>query len=236
MALRPEVLHQEGLTIKISVVRHVIPAPDCLSLRPIKTDREALEELFSCCRVRLYNTAFKILGNRDDAEDALQDGLLAAYRNRYRFEGRSQFSTWLTRIIVNVALMRRRRDRFDRIVSIDQNFGQEDQPIAARFLDPRPNPEEIYVWQEQLEHIERLLHCVPTVDRQAFWLRHIKGLKVREVAEIVGIPVGTLKSQLHRARRRLRKVATNVRHSGEALHSSRAGRSPGMYQGRAFRR
>ncbi len=223
------------MTINISAVRHTIPAPDRLALRPINIDREALDELFSLYRVRLYNTALKILGNRDDAEDALQDGLLAAYRNLNRFEGRSQFSTWLTRIIVNVALMKRRRDRFERIISIDQNIGQEDQPVAGWFPDPRPNPEEIYVWQEQVELIERLLNCVPTVDRRMFWLRHIKGLKIREVAAIMGIPVGTLKSQLHRARRRLRKVVTNIRNSGQAPLRKQLKSGQAMYESGAYR-
>ncbi len=71
-------------------------------------DEQAVEALFRRYQRPLFQTALRVLGNTEDAEDALQDGLLSAYRNLKRFEGRSQFSTWLTRIVINAALMRRR--------------------------------------------------------------------------------------------------------------------------------
>src|SRR2546423_10663987 len=71
-------------------------------------DQQAVEALFRRYQRPLFQTALRVLGNTEDAEDALQDGLLSAYRNLKRFEGRSQFSTWLTRIVINAALMRRR--------------------------------------------------------------------------------------------------------------------------------
>ena len=71
-------------------------------------DEQAVETLFRRYQRPLFQTALRVLGNTEDAEDALQDGLLSAYRNLNRFEGRSQFSTWLTRIVINAALMRRR--------------------------------------------------------------------------------------------------------------------------------
>src|SRR6202041_2481992 len=73
-----------------------------------KGDSQAVETLFRRYQRPLFQTALRVLGNTEDAEDALQDGLLSAYRNMKRFEGRSQFSTWLTRIVINAALMRRR--------------------------------------------------------------------------------------------------------------------------------
>src|SRR5262250_1432201 len=81
--------------------------------QPINNNREALDELFARNRGRLLRAARKVLGNPYDAEDALQDGLLAAFRNLSGFRGRSQFSTWLTRIVVNAALMRLRRIRLE---------------------------------------------------------------------------------------------------------------------------
>src|SRR6266852_4708743 len=86
-----------------------VPVPDDqLIARARRGDQEALETLFARNNRALYQTALRLLGNPEDAEDALQEGLLAAYRNLRRFEGRSQFSTWLTRIVINAALMRRR--------------------------------------------------------------------------------------------------------------------------------
>ena len=71
-------------------------------------DAQAIETLFRRYQRQLFQTALRVLGNAEDAEDALQDGMLSAYRNLKRFEGRSQFSTWLTRIVINAALMKRR--------------------------------------------------------------------------------------------------------------------------------
>src|SRR4029453_15126353 len=81
-------------------------------------DSQAVETLFARYHGPLFKTALLVLGNAEDAEDALQDGLLSAYRNLKRFEGRSQFSTWLTRIVINAALMRRRSARSGPAVSL----------------------------------------------------------------------------------------------------------------------
>src|SRR5215831_15112810 len=100
---------EDGLELKTNLENpHVI---DPVVRQPIDNNREALDELFARYRGRLYQTARKVLGNSDDAEDALQDGLLSAFRNLSQFKGRSQFSTWLTRVVVNAALMRLRQIR-----------------------------------------------------------------------------------------------------------------------------
>ena len=85
-----------------------------------KGDSQAVEALFRRYHRPLFQTALRVLGNAEDAEDALQDGLLSAYRNLNRFEGRSQFSTWLTRIVINAALMRRRSAKARPAVSLDE--------------------------------------------------------------------------------------------------------------------
>ena len=87
--------------------------------RGLKGDARALDALFARNTRALYQTAFRVLGNPEDAEEALQEGLLSAYRNLPRFERRSQFSTWLTRIVINAALMRRRSKRSRPAVSLD---------------------------------------------------------------------------------------------------------------------
>ena len=205
--------------------REAIPTRDHLLPQPIDDEREAFEELFSRCRIRLYNTALRLLKNHGDAEDALQDGVLSAFRNLSGFEGRSQTSTWLTRIVINAALMHRRQRRSNLIVPMDQSLGQDEQPLAGRIPDPLPDPEEMYARQEQLQVVKRTLQTMPEVNLRAWWLRHVQGLTIKEVAEIIGVPEGTLKSQFCRARRRLRKEAAETGQTQEALHCSRAWRS-----------
>jgi RNA polymerase sigma-70 factor, ECF subfamily len=174
---------------------------------------EALDSMFSRHRRRLYNAALRVLGNSDDAEDALQDGLLSAFRNLSGFKGRSQFSTWLTSIIINAALMRLRRMRLEVMTSsINQKLRPEEEPLANRIPDPRPNPEEMYTRQERLQILEQQLQSLPAAYRQAVRLCQVQGMSYKEAAEALGLPIGTLKSQLHRARLQLSREVARARH------------------------
>jgi RNA polymerase sigma-70 factor, ECF subfamily len=173
-------------------------------------------------RARLYQTAHRVLGNSDDAEDALQDGLLAAFRSLSGFKGRSQFSTWLTRIVVNAALMRLRRIRPEGMTfSIDRKLAPAEQQLAGRIPDPGPNPEERFARQERLQILERKLRTLQTTYRQAVWLCGVQGMGIREAAEALGLPIGTLKSQLHRARLRLSEEVAQARPAQRVLQPSR---------------
>lgn len=164
-------------------------------------DQEALGQLFSRCGRQLYGTAFRVLRSREDAEDAVQDGLLAATRTLRSFEGRSKFSTWLTRVVVNAALMRRRKIRGYAITSIDEQSREEQGfSLAAKIADSRPDPEQAYAQEEQLRMVKQCLETLPPSYRSALWLRDIEGMSTQEAAEMLRISEGTLKSRLHRAR------------------------------------
>src|SRR5580698_4674338 len=93
--------------------------------RGLNGDARALDALFARNTRALYQTALRVLGSPEDAEEALQEGLLSAYRNLPRFERRSQFSTWLTRIVINAALMRRRSKRSRPAVSLDESSEEQ---------------------------------------------------------------------------------------------------------------
>src|SRR5216683_3338221 len=154
-------------------------------------DSQAVETLFRRYHRPLFQTALRVLGNAEDAEDALQDGLLSAYRNLKRFEGRSQFSTWLTRIVINAALMRRRSAKARPAVSLDEELREM---ISAN-----------------LDELSPLL-------RTAFVLREMEGYSTGEAARKLGVTENTLKARLWRARhqlaerlgRRLRRISDDV--------------------------
>ncbi len=146
--------------------------------RALVGDSNALSTLFTRYGKRLYRTSFSLLRNKEDAEDALQDGLLSAYMNLRSFEGRSQFATWLTRVVTNAALMKRRRLRTRPSLSLDE-FDATD--VAPRLSINQLSP--------------------PL--RSAFRLRHIQGLSTREAARAEGVKISVIKSRLLRARRRL---------------------------------
>jgi RNA polymerase sigma-70 factor, ECF subfamily len=183
---------------------------DSLLHRALSHDREALNELFSFYRNRLYRTLLRLLRNPDDAEEVVQEALFAAFRNLSTFNGQSQFFTWLTRIGINAALMRLRRNRPKVITSVDQEQADKDEVSAGSFADPGPNPEQMYARKERLAIIEDLLRNMPAHYRKALWLRDVEGMSMKQAAKALGIPTGSLKSQLHRARRNLRKQAAEV--------------------------
>src|ERR1700688_5201095 len=147
------------------------PDEAALLRRAIAGDHTALELLFARNNRALYQTALRLLGNPEDAEDALQEGMLAAYRNLRRFEGRSQFSTWLTRIVINAALMRRRSQRAHPAVSLDETPREDELPASERFADSGPNPEQVFVSTELREIISENLDELSPLLRTAFVLR-----------------------------------------------------------------
>ena len=98
--------------------------------RTLPGDSTALSLLFACERTRLYRAAFSILRNKEDAEDALQIGMLSAYTNLSSFEGRSSLATWVTRIVLNTALMNRRKQRARAQLSLDEAICDQPQTWA----------------------------------------------------------------------------------------------------------
>ena len=176
---------------------------DQLIERGLNGDARALDALFARNTRALYQTAFRVLGNPEDAEEALQEGLLSAYRNLPRFERRSQFSTWLTRIVINAALMRRRSKRARPAVSLDDFVIEGELPLAERFADDGPNPEQLYAGTELGDRMNKKLAEISPLLRKAFWLREIVGLSAEEAAHVLGVSRNTLKARLWRARQEL---------------------------------
>ena len=169
----------------------------------LKGNQAALEALFARHSGALYQSALKLLGNPEDAEDALQEGMLSAFKNLRRFEGRSKFSSWLTRIVINAALMRLRSQRAHQTVSADQPLGEAELTLAEQLADPAPDPERLYARKELRRLLDRNLTELSPDMRTAVLLRDIEGLSTQEAAEALGVPENTLKSRLHRARLQL---------------------------------
>lgn len=166
-------------------------------------DEQAVEALFRRYQRPLFQTALRVLGNAEDAEDALQDGLLSAYRNLRRFEGRSQFSTWLTRIVINAALMRRRSAKARPAVSLDETPREDELPATERFADNGPTPEQVFANTEIREMISENLDELSPLLRTAFVLREVQGYSTGEAAKKLGVTENTLKARLWRARHQL---------------------------------
>jgi RNA polymerase sigma-70 factor (ECF subfamily) len=153
---------------------------------------------------RIYLMAFSVLKNEADAEDAVQDAVLKAYRNLHQFRADAKFSTWLTSITLNEARGRLRKMKGIQIESLDS--AAEDRPISpAMLVDWREVPSEAL---ERLEVKQMLVDAVaelPEIYREVFVARDIEGLDVSETAEVLEITVSSVKVRLHRARMMLQK-------------------------------
>ena len=159
-----------------------------------------LDGVASRCSPMLFRVALRRLRNVEDAEDAVQDALLSAYTHIGQFEGRSQLSSWLTRIVINAAMMKLRSRPRKEVVSLDQAPGDGQTTLADELVDARPNPETICAQTEMEEIVRAALARVSPKLRVAFQLHDMAGLSTRETADTLRITITALKSRLKRAR------------------------------------
>ena len=176
----------------------------------IAGDSSVLEQLFNTYTARLYRTAFGVLGNKQDAEDAVQNGLCRAYANLQSFQGRSSFSTWLTRIVINSALMIRRRRNGRTETSLDEILDSQPEGLQYGIVHAGPNPEEICRGTEIDGLVETQVRQLPPGLRAAFQLCDLDGLSATDSIQMLGISMSAFKSRISRARQ---KVANGLRQS-----------------------
>src|SRR6202007_1382040 len=164
---------------------------------------EAFTELVRRHSGQIYGLSLNMLRNREDAEDNLQNVLVKAFHNISRFEGNSQFSTWLVRITINEALMKLRKRQSERISEYhDANAPEDEQRMFPEIEDTRQDPEREYMSKELARKAFRGLN--PSL-QDTFILQKAEGWTSRELAEALGITVSTVKSRVFRARVRLRQ-------------------------------
>src|ERR687888_2683166 len=169
-----------------------------------KGDVSAFEELVRRYDRNVFRIAQHITQNREDAEDVVQDAFLKAYSNLEQFQGQSKFYTWLVRIAVNEALMKLRRRRPERMVSLDEDVKTEDDSVPREVADWSPNPEQLYTQAELHDILAKTIQGLPPSFRTVFVLRDVEGLSTEETAEALNLSVPAVKSRLLRARLQLR--------------------------------
>ena len=166
---------------------------------------QELTDVITHHSARLRRIALGHLSNVADAEDAVQDALLSALTHVDQFKGQAKMSTWLTTIVINSARMKLRRRLTSVQLALDETDGQQDflEDIVS---DTRPGPEEAYRKREIAETLAHAISRLSPTLRTTFQLRDIDGLSIRETADLLGVPAGTIKARLARARVRLREV------------------------------
>lgn len=179
--------------------------PMDVSIRENRT-RE-MQDVLSRYLPRFYRSAYRQLGNAADAEDAVQDALLAAYKHVDQFKGQAQMSTWLTSIVTNCARMQLRRGPRQRHVSLDEPSGEDQEYcLSDRLADSAPSPEDETRASELHRNLLRFVAQLSPPLRKAFQLRELEGLSTSEAAHVLGVADGTVKAQLARARAKVRRL------------------------------
>ncbi|MGH0028651.1 MAG: RNA polymerase sigma factor [Myxococcota bacterium] len=174
---------------------------------------EAFESLVRRHEGRVYRMLFRMLGTREEAEDATQEAFLSLHRHGHRFRREARFSTFLYRVAANAALNRRRtlgRARARRNALAERQAAGDDLPSAPR------DPEGATTGAEARSKVQEALSSLPPDLRMAVVLYDIEGQTYREIADALGIPEGTVKSRIHRGRQALRQELADYVRSGEA--------------------
>ena len=172
---------------------------DQLIAQTLEGNRDAFGELVTKYQVRLYNTMIQVVGGTEDAYDVTQDAFLQAYLRLDTFRRSSKFYTWLYRIAFNVAVGMRRKHRSHRMAESLQ------QELHDRLLDRENRPEENLISQENIKTVRDAVDRLDNEFRSVVILRELEEFSYEEIAEILEIPIGTVRSRLHRARMLIRE-------------------------------
>ena len=181
-----------------SLARKRCTVPGCSE--PQIQELRAFEEVFLTSRKRLIAMAYAILHNKEDAEDAVQNAGISAFNNLRTFEGRSALKTWFTRIVLNSALMIRRKRKSNRDAPLPETGETGAIASTDELLASQPNPEMAYAEKEALERIDAVVAKMRPTLRQAFTMTYYDERSIHEASALLGISRGTFKSRLFRAR------------------------------------
>jgi len=180
--------------------------PEPIAVECYQSKVRELTDVINHHSARFRRIALGHLSNVADAEDAVQDALLSALAHVHQFRGQAKMSTWLTTIVINSARMKLRRRLTSVQSTLDETDGQQDLPLENIVSDTRPGPEEAYREREIAVTLAQATSRLSPTLRITFQLRDIDGLSIRETADLLGVPTGTVKARLARARMRVREA------------------------------
>ena len=187
-----------------------IPVDDELELvaKARQGDTASFSILLRRYEGKIFRLAMNITQNREDAEDVLQESFLKAYEHLDQFLGNSKFYTWIVRIAVNQALMKLRKRRSDRAVSLDEQIDTGEDTVVREIAAWDPDPEQRYSQEELHTILSEVIDELAPIYRTVFTLRDVDGLSTEETAEALDLSVPAVKSRLLRARLQLRDKLT----------------------------
>jgi len=173
-------------------------------------DARAFTELVNRYERRIFRLAKHITQNEEDAEDVLQETFLKAYSHLGEFQGQSKFYTWIVRIAVNESLMKLRKRKSDRMVSLDETIDTGEEMVVREIAVWDGNPEQRYSQEELRQILEKAVDSLRPPFRTVFLLRDVEELSTEETAALLDLSVPAVKSRLLRARLQLREKLTRL--------------------------
>ncbi|WP_026688566.1 RNA polymerase sigma factor SigW [Alteribacter aurantiacus] len=173
-----------------------------------KGDQQAFAELVELYKDKVYQISYRMLGNVHEAQDVAQEAFLRAYTNIDSYDMNRKFSTWLFRIATNLSIDRIRKKKPDFHLD-DPVGGTEDLTYYSQIAADEELPEDKVVQYEMQEWIQNEIAALPPKYRSAIILKYLEDLSLKEIAEILNMPVATVKTRIHRGREALRKRLRN---------------------------
>jgi RNA polymerase sigma-70 factor (ECF subfamily) len=172
--------------------------------RALAGDERAYSELLARYRARVFGLALRMVQNADDASDIAQDAFVRAFQSLPSFDRSKSFGAWIARITANLCIDHYRRKRLA-LVSLDATVDSERGERQREFPDKNPIADEILSFDESKQRMDAILESLPPRYRMVVLLRYKEDLAYEEIAETLGIPLGTVKARLHRAHQLLKR-------------------------------
>ncbi len=163
-------------------------------------DIGAFDELYGRYEKRVFNCAYHISGNYHDASDITQEAFIRVYNSIQTFRGDANFLTWIYRIVTNVFLDERKKSKAHRQTSLDEFIELDENSVTRQIEDENPLPSEVVESKERAEVVRAAINSLPEYQRAIVTLYHVEDLSYDEIADILQLPIGTVKSRLNRAR------------------------------------
>ncbi|MCS6830176.1 MAG: sigma-70 family RNA polymerase sigma factor [Armatimonadota bacterium] len=174
-------------------------------------DREAFDELVRRYEKQAYNLAYRLAGNYDDASDVVVEAFVRAFQGLHTFRGDANFGTWLHRVVVNTFLDMRKRTKGRQHLSLEEQIELDGDTFTRQIEDTSPGPQELVEQEEREQMLQRAIAQLPPDRRILIVLYHFENLSYEEIAQMLKLPVGTVKSRLNRARLALREILEPLR-------------------------
>lgn len=167
-------------------------------------DAQAFDALWQRHGKALFNFIYRFVGNRQEAEDLTQETFVRVLQSAPSFNSHQRFTTWAYHIATNLCIDAHRKAQYRQAVSLDECLGEDDQTLGDTVPDPQANTEEMAQKRSLRRDIRRAIRALPPEQRLVVVLNQYQGMTYQEIAEVLGCPIGTVKSRMHHALKALR--------------------------------